>query len=505
MADILANYVKFLRGTPTAYNNLSSKDTDTLYFVSEKNASTGKLYLGEVLISGSLNEEGVVDYLSELKDVNTAGAVQNSVLGYDEASSTWKVMDISSALTVSVMGGATAETAGVQGLVPAPKAGEQNHFLRGDGTWAPIEIPEVEIPEAQIFEVELNVTADDAGVKTKETHANAIARITDGATPVKGDIVIVKDPIVDDNFQYTAYVFNGTNWAAMDGNYNAKNVFFDQDFTFTKAIGTVTIPSSGSTVVDAEGKNLYDFFAGLFAAEDTSPDITAQPSVSSATLTKAGNYEAGTVVTGITYSASFEDGKYQYGPEPTGVAVTAWEAKANDGTVVGNAASGSVADITVADNTNYYLTIKATYGAGSYAKTNLNNESTVRISAGSKTKNTSAIKGYRNTFYGTLDSADIVLTSDVIRGLTKSGSTLKAGSTFTIDVTASAKKAIIAVPKGLGVSSVAHREGLGAPVLSTFAVQEVTVEGAQGNAAIAYDVYVASVGYSSTNHYDVTI
>jgi hypothetical protein len=83
MADILANYVKFLRGTPTAYNNLTTKDTDTIYFVAEKDATTGKLYLGNVCIAGSLNEEGLVDYLSELQDVDTAGAVQNSLLGFD--------------------------------------------------------------------------------------------------------------------------------------------------------------------------------------------------------------------------------------------------------------------------------------------------------------------------------------------------------------------------------------------------------------------------------------
>lgn len=38
--------------------------------------------------------------------------------------------------TPSTMTGATAETDGASGLVPAPKAGEQNKFLRGDGTWA---------------------------------------------------------------------------------------------------------------------------------------------------------------------------------------------------------------------------------------------------------------------------------------------------------------------------------------------------------------------------------
>lgn len=32
--------------------------------------------------------------------------------------------------------GATSSTDGVAGLVPAPEAGEQNKFLRGDGTWS---------------------------------------------------------------------------------------------------------------------------------------------------------------------------------------------------------------------------------------------------------------------------------------------------------------------------------------------------------------------------------
>ena len=37
---------------------------------------------------------------------------------------------------VSVMKGATAEADGSTGTVPVPKAGDQNKFLRGDGTWA---------------------------------------------------------------------------------------------------------------------------------------------------------------------------------------------------------------------------------------------------------------------------------------------------------------------------------------------------------------------------------
>ena len=38
--------------------------------------------------------------------------------------------------TYSTMGGATSAAAGSEGLVPAPAAGKQASFLRGDGTWA---------------------------------------------------------------------------------------------------------------------------------------------------------------------------------------------------------------------------------------------------------------------------------------------------------------------------------------------------------------------------------
>lgn len=49
----MANYVKFLRGTPAAYANLPNKDNDTLYFIYEEDEASSLLYLGSKLITGS--------------------------------------------------------------------------------------------------------------------------------------------------------------------------------------------------------------------------------------------------------------------------------------------------------------------------------------------------------------------------------------------------------------------------------------------------------------------
>ncbi len=65
----LPNYVKFQRGTLTAYNRLSQKDANTLYFIYESpSATTGSLYLGDKLISNNVGGSGA-NNLSELSDV----------------------------------------------------------------------------------------------------------------------------------------------------------------------------------------------------------------------------------------------------------------------------------------------------------------------------------------------------------------------------------------------------------------------------------------------------
>lgn len=433
MADILANYVKFLRGTPTAYNNLVDKDTDTLYFVAEKDATTGKLYLGSVCISGSLNEEGLVDYLSELKDVNTSGAVQNSLLGFDATQQKWVPMDISTLVSISNMVGASAETAGAAGLVPAPAAGDHNKFLRGDGTWAEIDIPEGH--ETQVFETELQVVD---GVK--EDHDTALIRVVNGAELVAGDVAIIKDPIVEGNFQYTAYVYNGTAWAAMDGNYSASNVYLKDQIVLAGNYGKDSrgdnITSIGNMRIGdtiPAGTSLQSLFMDMLS-QRLQPSTPTQPKASitlymdgSAKKLAATKVEVGTEIDPY-YVASLSAGSYTYGPA-TGVTATSYSVTSTGRTTVDGATADTVEDsattatggftkFTVDDDTSYKVSVSIPHNGGAVAKDNLGSDSNpvVQIAAGTKTATSGAISGYRAWFCGYKNGTNALTDATAITG-----------------------------------------------------------------------------------------
>ena len=158
----MTNYVKFLRGTPSAFASLETKDKDTLYFISAIDSTVGKLYLGDILVAGNVTPEGdsIVDSLGELIDVNLVGLKTGQVLSYNGTE--WVPMTLPEAVSASVMIGATADTAGSAGLVPAPQAGDQNKFLRGDGKWVEVSTGDVDLSEyAKTTEVEAMIDGLD--------------------------------------------------------------------------------------------------------------------------------------------------------------------------------------------------------------------------------------------------------------------------------------------------------------------------------------------------------
>ena len=333
------------------------------------------------------------------------------------------------------------------------------------------------------------------GEEAKTFQVSSLEEITETELAV-GDTAIVKTAIYTDaeneannKYSYTGYVYNGSAWTAMDGNYNADNVYFSDDMLVTKEIGYITL-NNGQGTIPSKGKNLSEVFEAMFVKEQN--PTTTQPSVN-LTFSEAKAYEVGTVVH-PTYSATFNAGSYTYGPA-TGVTVTSWEISDTAGNTA-STASGSFNDVTVADNTNYKITAKANHTAGAIPLTNKKNEYAAgKIAAGSKTRTSGAITGYRSFFYGVLDtsSAEAPLTSAIVRGLTNGGA-YNASKTFTLNGSATAKRIVIAVPSNstrAGLKEVILTSAMNTPVTDSYVktTAAVKVEGVNGATAIDYTVW----------------
>ena len=285
----------------------------------------------------------------------------------------------------------------------------------------------------------------------------------------------------------------------------AEKVMFDSNMVFTEQFGKYK-PSGGKVTVPSEGKSLKGLLLDAYS-EDKNPVIT-QPSVSISSST-ARAYEVGTVVT-PAYSGSFNAGKYEYGPTPTGVSVTEWQATNNVTTETKATQTGSFAQYTVPDGSNYRITIKATYSDGAIPVTALGAQYEAgKINGGSKTAQSGAITGYRNSFYGTLADKSVDVINAVVRALQqKSGKSLANGNTFTVNIPVGAEAVLILYPATLrDVTSIKDVNGLNADITSAFAKSEMTVTGANNYTAINYKMYRLDYAKpnDTANKYTVTI
>lgn len=136
MPNALPGYVRFLRGTKAAFDKIEIKDIDTLYFIYDSEDQTkGSLYLGNKLIGGGNGSTATVTDINDLANVLISNVQDKQILIYDASTKKW-VNKTPEEIQIEVMTGATADTVGTSGLVPAPAAGEQDKYLRGDGMWA---------------------------------------------------------------------------------------------------------------------------------------------------------------------------------------------------------------------------------------------------------------------------------------------------------------------------------------------------------------------------------
>ena len=310
-------------------------------------------------------------------------------------------------------------------------------------TWAELEYAN-EIPEIDLSTVENNVIVVDAFSKLP-TEGNVV-----------GDIGIVKELIFDDTtednkdlYSYTSYVWgpvaDGFAWTAMDGNYNASNVYFDKDLTYTTTVGALKLASGkNSDTYAAKGKSLETVIRRIMA-ETIAPTIT-QPSYSmSANYTADNGTEVGSKITALKWDGNFSDGSYSYGRATAADGTGATTTKAAGCTATysvdcdkaGATTTPTAVDGTWTLTTPFQITgeTEATVGTMStscvisdakYWPINNINEVVDGKITGKTVDKTSTVKvtGYRGWFCGWKNGTDALanptaITSDQVRALTK--------------------------------------------------------------------------------------
>ncbi len=396
-------------------------------------------------------------------------------------------------------------------------------FKFGNGEKKFSELDYAGINQAQLDAVNDNFTKLTPAADV--TDSAALAGIT---SPKKGDIAVIERVIggVGTASSMTAYMYDGEKWCALDGNYDASNVYTSSKITLAGDYGT---DSRGDKLTRIGNKKIGDEIAAGTSLQSILMDILSQrlqPSASnpsaSVILTNAGtnggniNVEVGTVYT-PKYRTTFSSGSFTYGPA-TGCTATAASVQ-----VVGvnstkvditagalSGASGSLPSYTVADTTSRKL--RVTYGWTASTGTPLDNLGDVATNgtkidaAADKTADSShTITGYRNYWYGFIGSTDhttITRSStdnkvgDGTKFLTAGNAAISNKTLPTITAAAGDRMPVVVMPTSAGkkVSSASMPSSLNAPVTFT-KLGTVKIKGLDGFVTDTTDANKDGISY----------
>ena len=265
---------------------------------------------------------------------------------------------------------------------------------------------------------------DDAATTAKnqaiEATKNTVAIYTDKTvvefTPGTnvGDVAINKKTITGDKKEYTAYVWNGTAWEAMDGNYSADNVFMPENMVITEKFGKYDIPTSGSRELECAGMTVKAFINDAFA--ETKSGTKTNPAFS--LTVNGGTGEIGTKYTVPAATLKMTGvGSYQYGPA-TGITVpvnnavikatkSGYEQELSNSTAmalnstISTTAGTANAETYLSGGATYTYTATANYTEGAVPKNNIGaDDPGNKIPAGSfSDSKTATFTGYYPAYY----------------------------------------------------------------------------------------------------------
>lgn len=463
------NYVKFQRGSKSAYDRLKELnilDPNTLYFIyANEDASVGTLYMGEKLISsGNTVIQPTAINLQDLKDVIVENAETNSFLIKDE-NGNWIAKTIEDVVEL------------IQ---------EYSQEVNGKSN--------------QIFQILLNENEDDE---------SAILRVTKDEILFTGDIAIIQKLIINDKYEYTAYIYTKDNiWTALDGNYNATNIYFDKNLIITADIGVQEIESNGFKQLDTAGKNLKQVLDMILTKREL-------PTYANPTIKVSSNemipYEVGSNVI-VSYNTIFNSGTYSYGPE-TEITIENLNVEFNGENL--NTSFGEFKEFIVEDNTKLRITTNATHSIGQIPfdnlgvlVNNLDELNQCQIQPNTVIGYSNYLTGFRNIFYGSSNS-NIELISNNLRLLNKIPS---FENNCTIPIVENARNVIIAIPQNKKIVKIIDNKAFGTDIFSKFNLFTVSIGGADatendiGMYPIDYDVYVYSPSTAlGANSYTVVL
>ena len=365
----------------------------------------------------------------------------------------------------------------------------------------------------------------DVTATNEQTDAEAIAeKLAEKNTIAKIDDIAIVTRIIADNLKsYTAYIYDGSKWMAMDGNYSAANVFLPNKITLAGDYGLDSrkdkITSIGNLRIGdtiEAGTSLQSLFMDMLS-QRLQPSATPTAPAASITLYTDGSTKkvtAGAVEVGTTinpyFVASLSAGSYTYGPA-TGVTATSYSVtstgrKTVDGattdTVEDSAttASGAFGSFIVDDDTSYKVSVSIPHNEGVAAHDNLGDPANpkVKIDAGTKTANSGAVTGYRAWFCGYKNGDNALADATAITGaqIRALGNAANGSWKSSMEVS-QMKQMFFAAPAGKGYKPVIKDSKTTAPQTVKGPIT-VSVEGKDGFDAIDYDVwYVANTAAAS--------
>jgi len=348
-----------------------------------------------------------------------------------------------------------------------------------------------------------------------------------------GDTAVVKSTIgtgtdEEEKISYTAYVYDGSlsAWKAMDGNYNADNIYFD--YNITKAgswtgVGNVSHTANTVQTLNSSGKSLTEVMDMIFKGDESFPTKASSNKPSCSITQTAKSLEVGTTVT-PQFTLSFDAKKYAYGSNTntalnstTGAAAATYTLTYVDKDSVTKTLTGNwTTSVTAAESYNVkagtnngtaYLSVdynaaaEGTYIPRSNLERVLSSASelaTYRTAAGQATASNSnnKIVGYYPNFYGFKNAAGMLdlgsLDSSKLRALTNqtaspNASTGKIDPLGTATSTAAWRQFFYALPTGLKTTLAAVDKN-GLPLTMKKLDGTVTVAHANGVSS-EYDVF----------------